>query len=311
MPEERRGLPRLGAPACLPLSLPPGLARAQSWHPTASLCSKGRGWPWRCTRAASSPQSGGRVVWCGGSRDGVCRRLLCAGHPVLATLQLLMCPLAPHQPRLPRPAPSCRSVPRQQAAAADVTTDYLGTAVERVQQLRCGAASVCCRGGSPCSRPGGRPEVPACGAGLLGLPLCFGEQRLLACLPAHPAPPPALPPALLSPPQRGGARRPGHCVGEGVGGSAGPAARPAARERRAAGTASVAAARGCCSASPPTASEQLLPPASCVVVGGVLDRPALLLTCQALSTHTRRVTHTRAPPPPPPPARPRPCRWSA
>lgn len=28
------------------------------------------------------------------------------------------------------------SVPRQQAAADDVTTDYLGTAVERVQQLR-------------------------------------------------------------------------------------------------------------------------------------------------------------------------------
>lgn len=28
------------------------------------------------------------------------------------------------------------SVPRQQAAADDVTTDYMGTAVERVQQLR-------------------------------------------------------------------------------------------------------------------------------------------------------------------------------
>ena len=34
------------------------------------------------------------------------------------------------------PLPYCCSVPRQQAAADDVTTDYLGTAVERVQQLR-------------------------------------------------------------------------------------------------------------------------------------------------------------------------------
>lgn len=41
----------------------------------------------------------------------------------------------------PRLQPSC-SVPRQQAAADDVTTDYLGTAVERVQQLRWVAGAV-------------------------------------------------------------------------------------------------------------------------------------------------------------------------
>ena len=41
----------------------------------------------------------------------------------------------------PRLQPPC-SVPRQQAAADDVTTDYLGTAVERVQQLRWVAQAV-------------------------------------------------------------------------------------------------------------------------------------------------------------------------
>lgn len=48
------------------------------------------------------------------------------------------CAIRPHLP----PLPACPlrvfpcSVPRQQAAADDVTTDYLGMAVERVQQLR-------------------------------------------------------------------------------------------------------------------------------------------------------------------------------
>ena len=46
----------------------------------------------------------------------------------------------PSTARTPRPvgcvAPPLCSVPRQQAAADAVTTDYLGTAVERVQQLR-------------------------------------------------------------------------------------------------------------------------------------------------------------------------------
>ena len=43
---------------------------------------------------------------------------------------------APPLPLLALLLPCCCSVPRQQAAADDVTTDYMGTAVERVQQLR-------------------------------------------------------------------------------------------------------------------------------------------------------------------------------
>jgi hypothetical protein len=44
--------------------------------------------------------------------------------------------LRPPLPLLSLLLPCCCSVPRQQAAADDVTTDYMGTAVERVQQLR-------------------------------------------------------------------------------------------------------------------------------------------------------------------------------
>ena len=51
------------------------------------------------------------------------------------------------------------SVPRQEAAADGTTTDYLGTGVERVQQLRCVAG---CSEGVGVGGTGRCSGLPAC-----------------------------------------------------------------------------------------------------------------------------------------------------
>ena len=122
------------------------------------------------------------------------------------------------------------SVPRQQAAADDVTTDYLGTAVERVQQLRCAGSALdgvhsaqdlqmwmcrshCC--GSIGSRSFGAagPNSAACTAHALRATCLVCRLRCprQACQVAYTYPPPflSLPLILL---QRGGTWRAGDRV---------------------------------------------------------------------------------------------------